>query len=110
MDTLISIILVIIIICILLKNKQENMKSVNIANPMNVLKWEKCDHIGPFKNPFKNQWGISDMNKHGWDCYKKCIEDSNCNYVGVGFDCYNNCFHNSYSRVLTTCYALDPYL
>ena len=102
--TIISIILVIIIICILLKNNQENMRvtrPANIANPVANPVWEKCDHIGPFKNPFKNQWGISDMNTHGWDCYKKCIEDSNCNYVGVGFDCYNNCFHNLSNYVET---------
>ena len=105
MDNTLIIIIVLLTIAMLVSlNKKENMRvtrPANIANPVNVPVWDKCDHIGPFKNPFKNQWGISDMNIHGWDCYKQCIEDSNCNYVGVGFDCYNNCFNNLSNYVET---------
>ena len=53
----------------------------------------KCEHVKSFKKSYVSNWSISNYSD-AYDCYNKCINDADCQYVGVGFDCYNNCFDN----------------
>lgn len=53
----------------------------------------KCNHVKEFKKPYVSRWNISNYSD-AYDCYNKCINEAECQYVGLSFDCYNNCFNN----------------
>jgi hypothetical protein len=80
------IIIVIVILLFLCSYKRENNKEHLYIYPY-------CDRIKQFKNRYKeNVYTSNFMNAS--DCYKKCLDNVDCQYVGVAFDCYNNCFDN----------------
>jgi hypothetical protein len=59
----------------------------------NLYIYPKCDHIKPFLNKYHESYNNSNYS-NGFDCYKRCLDNIDCQYVGVGFDCYNYCFDN----------------
>lgn len=53
----------------------------------------KCDRVKSFKKQYVSNYLTSNYSD-AFDCYNKCIENAECQYVGVGFDCYDNCFNS----------------
>lgn len=79
--------IIIIIIILIIKQKEHYLiPSTLYAKP-------HCDHIKPFRKPYKNSFYENNVSS-GFECYKNCLDNNNCDYVGSGFDCYNYCFDN----------------
>lgn len=67
--------------------------STNKVNKENLYIYPKCDRIKPFINKYHESYYDSNVS-NGFECYKKCLDAVDCQYVGVALDCQDFCFNN----------------
>jgi hypothetical protein len=82
-NNLIAVLLLFVIFYLILNKK----------NKENLYIYPNCNHIKPFTNKYRESYYDFNISS-GFDCYKRCLDNVDCQYVGVGFDCYNYCFDN----------------
>jgi hypothetical protein len=65
----------------------------NKENKENLYIYPKCNHIKPFINKYSESYYNSNMD-NCYDCYHRCIQNSDCNYPMISADCWNGCCDN----------------
>jgi hypothetical protein len=88
MNILLLFFLIVVLYIIITDNSTNKKKEHLYVRP-------HCDKIPKFKRQYKEGVHFSNYSD-GFDCYKRCLDNIDCQYVGVGFDCYDSCFNNLY--------------
>lgn len=88
------LIVIVIIISYIVYNQCANKKiKEHLWINQNPNIQHQCNRVKEEKKPYISNWNTSNYSD-AYDCYNKCLNDADCQYVGVGFDCYDNCFNN----------------